>query len=82
MLGNAVPAPVSSSLVPALGRRGPGQHPEVADGSFGMITAFVQVTALVQDPSAAASQRETGTTVVVVANAAGSTALTCRVRTT
>ncbi len=54
------------------------QHAEGADGMFGMVTALV-----VQDPASAAIQRETGTTAALAAaNAAGSTALTCRIRTT
>ena len=54
------------------------QHAEGSDGMFGMVTALV-----VQDPVAASIQKETGTTAVLAAaNAAGSTALTCKIRTT
>ena len=54
------------------------QHAEGSDGMFGMVTALV-----VQDAAAAAIQTESGSTAVLAAaNAAGSTALTCKIRTT
>ena len=53
------------------------QHAEGADGMFGMVTALV-----IQDPASAAIQRETGATAALAAaSAAGSTALTCQIRT-
>ena len=53
------------------------QHAEGADGMYGMVTALV-----VQDPASAAIQRETGATAALAAaSAAGSTALTCQIRT-
>ena len=54
------------------------QHVEGQDGMFGMVTAIV-----IQDAATAAIQADTGATAVVAAaTAAGSTALTCKIRTT
>ncbi len=53
-------------------------HAEGADGMFGMVTALV-----VQDPASAALQKSSGASAIVAAaSVAGSTALTCRIRTT
>jgi len=51
------------------------QHVEGVDGMFGMVTALV-----IQDAATAAIERDTGAaSVVAAANAAGSSAFTCRI---